>query len=233
MDARLRAAASARQPFVLRGVLFDLDGVLVDSLASIAACFNHTLQAIGRPPLALASLRPLIGPPLEESVRSVIGDDPQLLARFIAVYRERYAATAVDETLPAAGLAEVVAELASCTTLAVATSKPEVFARPILAGLGVAQHFVAICGRSLALDAEPKSAVIARALQSFAGRAEGLVMVGDRRHDVAGAAVHGIPTIGVLHGMGSEEELRAAGARWLAADLRALPGLLREIEAEL
>ncbi|WAS94363.1 HAD hydrolase-like protein [Nannocystis punicea] len=218
---------------MLRGVLFDLDGVLVDSLASIGACFNHALQALGRPPLPAASLRPLIGPPLEESAQSVIGDDPQLLARFIHVYRERYAATAVDETRPAAGLVEVVTELAARVPLAVATSKPEVFARPILAGLGVAQHFVAICGRSLALDSEPKAAVIARALQSFAGRAEGLVMVGDRRHDVSGAATHGIPTIGVLHGMGSEEELRAAGARWLAADLRALPGLLREIEDQL
>lgn len=218
---------------VLRGVLFDLDGVLVDSLASIAACFNHALQAIGRPPLPLASLRPLIGPPLEESAQSVIGDDPQLLARFITQYRERYAATAVHETRPAAGLAEVLAELAARTELAVATSKPEVFARPILEALQVAQHFRAICGRSLALDSEPKATVIARALQSFAGRAEGLVMVGDRRHDVVGAATHGIPTIGVLHGMGTAEELRAAGARWLVADLRALPGLLREIEAEL
>ncbi|MCY0988909.1 HAD hydrolase-like protein [Nannocystis sp. ILAH1] len=218
---------------MLRGVLFDLDGVLVDSLASIGACFNHALQTLGRPPLPLASLRPLIGPPLEESAQSVIGDDPQLLARFIAAYRERYAATAVAETRPAAGLVEVMTELAARTDLAVATSKPEVFARPILAGLGVDHCFRAICGRSLELDAEPKAAVIARALQSFAGRAEGLVMVGDRRHDVIGAAAHGIPTIGVLHGMGSEDELRAAGARWLAADLRALPGLLREIEAQL
>jgi len=218
---------------VLRGVLFDLDGVLVDSLASIGACFNHALQALGRPPLALASLRPLIGPPLEESARSVLGDDPQLLARFIAHYRERYAATAVHETRPAAGLAEVLAELAARLPLAVATSKPEVYARPILAALDVDGYFRAICGRSLALDDEPKAAVIARALRAFDGRAEGLVMVGDRRHDVVGAAAHGIPTIGVLHGMGTAEELEAAGARWLAADLRALPGLLREIEAAL
>ena len=218
---------------MLRGVLFDLDGVLVDSLDSIGACYNHALQTLGRPPLPLASLRPLIGPPLEESAQAVIGDDPRLLARFIAAYRERYAATAVAETRPAAGLVEVMTELAARTDLAVATSKPEVFARPILAGLGVAQCFRAICGRSLELDSEPKAAVIARALHAFAGRAEGLVMVGDRRHDVIGAAAHGIPTIGVLHGMGSEDELRAAGARWLAADLRALPGLLREIEAQL
>lgn len=225
---------------MLRGVLFDLDGVLIDSLASIGACFNHALQAVGRPPRPLASLRPLVGPPLEESVAALLQtDDPALLARFIADYRERYAATAVLETRPVDGLREVLTELAAAYPLAVATSKVEVYARPILAALGVEDCFrprgqpdapSRIFGRSLALDAEPKAAVIGRALAAFDGRADGLVMVGDRRHDVVGAASHGIPTIGVLHGMGTLEELRAAGARWIVPDLRALPGLLRELD---
>ena len=59
-----------------------------------------------------------------------------------------------------------------------------------------------------------------------------LVMIGDREHDVLGAAVHGVPTIGVLHGMGSRDELEAAGARWVAADLLALPELLARIDDE-
>jgi phosphoglycolate phosphatase len=52
-------------------------------------------------------------------------------------------------------------------------------------------------------------------------------MVGDRRYDVLGAAAHGLPCVGVLWGVGSEEELREAGAAALADAPAMLPGLLR------
>ena len=48
--------------------------------------------------------------------------------------------------------------------------------------------------------------------------------------DLLGAAAHGIPTIGVLHGMGGREELEMAGARWICDDLWGLPALLEQID---
>ena len=216
----------------LRGILFDLDGVLINSLPSIAACMNHALVSLGRPPLAEALVRPLIGPPIEDSAALLLGSsDPGECAAFIRLYRERYEATCAEETLAMPGLQPVLAALAERWPLALATSKPEVFARKILEALGVSGHFArgGMFGRSLALDNETKAGVVARALLVLGG-GEGLVMVGDRKYDVLGAAEHGVPTIGVLHGMGSREELRAAGARWLAPDLFALPGLIDRID---
>ena len=218
----------------LRGVLFDLDGVLIDSLPSITACMNYTLAQLGRPPLAAERVRPLIGPPLEDSAAVVLGTaDPGQVEAFVATYRRRYAQTCAQESLPAAGLREVLAELSPRWPLAVATSKAEVFARQILDALAVTRHFArgGVFGRSLALDHSGKAEVVGRALAVMGGAA-GLVMVGDREHDVLGAAAHGVPTIGVLHGMGSRAELEAAGARWIAADLRALPALLGRIDAD-
>ncbi len=217
----------------LRGLLFDLDGVLIDSLPSIGACMNHALEQLGRPALALQMIRPLIGPPLEDSASLLLGtSEPAQVAAFAALYRERYAATCTQESVPAAGMREVLTTLAQRWPLALATSKPEVFARQILEAFAVSECFVrgGIYGRSLALDGEDKAGVIGRALVMLGGPS-GLVMIGDRKHDVAGAAVHGIPTIGVLHGMGERAELETAGARWIVDDLWALPALLERIDA--
>lgn len=219
----------------LRGLLFDLDGVLIDSLPSISACMNHALVGLGRPPLSDAMVRPLIGPPLEDSAMLLLGgDDPAQLQAFVKLYRDRYAATCTTETLAMPGMQAVLGELAQRWPLALATSKPEVYARDILAALGVAECFArgGIFGRSLTLDHMDKAAVVGRALTVLGG-ADGLVMVGDREHDVIGAAAHGVPTIGVLHGMGSREELERAGARWIVEDLPALPELLGRIDAGL
>jgi len=218
---------------LVRGLIFDLDGVLVDSLPSITACLNDALVRLGRPEISAETARPLVGPPIEETAAKLLdSEDAGEIARFIALYRERYTRTCTQETRPAAGLREVLTELAGRWPLAVATSKPEVYARPILAALGVARLFIeeGICGRSLALDRAGKAEVVARAA-GLLGGVEGLVMVGDREHDVVGAAVHGIPTIGVLHGSGSREELERAGARWVVEDLHGLPGLVGRIDA--
>jgi phosphoglycolate phosphatase len=217
----------------LRGLLFDMDGVLIDSLPSILACMNHTLVRLGRAPVGAEQVRPLIGPPLEVSALQLIGD-PSRVPEFVAVYRERYAETCVRETLAMPGLKPVLTTLGQRWPLAVATSKAELYVRPILAALGVEALFArgGIFGRSLALDSEDKATVVGRACAALGG-AQGLLMIGDREHDVIGARAHGIDTIGVLHGMGSREELARAGAKWIASDLYALPRLIERIDAGL
>lgn len=216
---------------MLQAILFDLDGVLIDSLASIQDAMNHALAGLGRRPLSRAEIRPMVGPPLGRSVPELLAsDDPALIERFIADYRRRYAAIAPTMSAPMAGLGEVIPALAERWPLAVATSKPEAFARPILAALGVAGAFRAIVGGALDHHRDTKATVIGRALAALGRGPAGVVMVGDRSYDVVGAAAHGIPTIGAVYGMGDAEELRGAGARWLIDGLGELPGLLDRLD---
>jgi len=216
---------------VLQAVLFDLDGVLIDSVASIGASMTYALEAMGRPPRPPEVMRVFVGPQLEESAARLLGtDDPEQIARWITAYRAHYDVHCVAQTTPAEGLTEVIEGLAVRVPLAVATSKPEVYAERLLKAFGVRGRFQALCGRSLKLDRENKAQVIARALAALG--VEGgpkVVMVGDREHDVHGARAHAIPTLGVLHGAGDEHELRAAGARWIVADLRAAGGLIHAL----
>lgn len=219
-------------PAELRVLLFDLDGVLIDSVPAIGTAMGQALAEMGRPPLTVEAVRPLIGPPLEESAAIALGsDDPSLIADFVGRFRAVYRQIFLDKTLPAPALDTVIPELARSYTLLVATSKPEAYAEPLLRHLGVVSHFRAVVGRSLALDHHSKAAVIARALAHVPEVAPAQVlMVGDRRYDVEGAREHGIATIGIRSGTGGEVELREAGAAWIVDGLSELSAWLTSTE---
>ena len=71
--------------------------------------------------------------------------------------------------------------------------------------------------------------MIAYALDVLGAMARDVLMVGDRRHDVLGAAAHGIKTVGVLYGYGGEKELSEAGAVALAADAKELYKCIKQV----
>ena len=122
------------------------------------------------------------------------------------------------------GIPEALEVLAARMPLVVATSKAQALAEPLLEQLGLRGPLQAIFGPSLQARDEAKSLTIARALEGLP-HARRAVMVGDRKFDVLGARAHELPCVGVLWGIGSEQELREAGAVALAAE----PGELVEL----
>ena len=194
-------------------VLFDLDGVLVDSRQAIAGCLNHALAAQGHAARPEPDLHRFIGPPLAAAFAQLTGEPAgsPAVAACVASYRERYATASVSETTLVDGIEAALAELAGDHVLAVATSKPAAFAEPILAALGIRDRFAVVAGPGLAVRAEDKATTIGRALAALDG-AERAVMVGDRSFDVAGARAHGLAAIGVTWGIGAAAELAGADA---------------------
>jgi phosphoglycolate phosphatase len=207
-------------------VLFDLDGVLVDSRAAYAASMNATLADHGHPVRDDAELHGYLGPPLHRTFATLVPEATEKeLDALVLGYRARYGAVMVAQSTLFPGIAEALATLAAAAPLVVATSKAQALARPLLEGLGVAEHFGAIVGPSLQARDEAKSLTIARALEGLP-HARRPVMVGDRKFDVLGARAHGLPCVGVLWGIGSEQELRDAGAAALVSAPAELPAAL-------
>jgi phosphoglycolate phosphatase len=215
----------------LQAVLFDLDGVLVDSRAPIARSINFALEACGLAPRPAASLHPRIGDSLYGIFAELLreeGADPGRAPECMERYRELYRELCLTETRLVPGVAELLAGLAERRPLAVATSKPVAFAAPILERLGIDGRFAAIVGPALGLaEAETKRETAARALGAL-GLAPGApaALVGDRHHDVSAARALRIAAVGVTWGCGSEAELREAGAEWIVGAPEELRRLL-------
>ena len=193
-------------------VLFDLDGVLVDSRAAITECINHALAAHGLRTHAETALLRFIGPPLGVTFSELTGQasDSDLVLSCVTAYRARYVEVSLRVTTVVPGIADALAELARHRRLAVATSKAVAFAEPLLTALGLRDFFTVVAAPELNAHSEGKSVTIGAALAAL--DPERAVMVGDRSFDIAGAHARALPAIGVTWGIGDHDELTAAGA---------------------
>ena len=211
-------------------ILFDLDGTLTDSAPGILNSVRHACRKLGLPLPGEDVLRRFLGPPLPDSFREYLHLDEADVARAVAAFREYYPDKGIFENDVYPGVPALLADLkAAGKTVVMATSKPEGFAQRIMEHFSLAGYFDAICGATMDETRTDKGQVIAYALQTAGipdGR--GVVMVGDREHDVKGAARNGLPCIGAVYGYGSAEELSAAGAVALAYTVQDLHGLLLE-----
>lgn len=208
-------------------VLFDLDGTLSDSAPGILSALRHAFVVNGIPPLDAHTERALLGPPFYESLPPLIGGEGKL-SGVIDAYRERYTAGDMYDTLAYDGVGDVLAAAhAAGVRLAVATSKPEHYAMPIVEHLGLAGYFETIGGDELDGSLPTKALVIAKVLDRLGRPAPSTVlMVGDRSHDVAGAREHGIACVGAGWGYGLDGELAGAGAQPICAKPGELPTAL-------
>lgn len=208
-----------------RIVLFDLDGTVSDSAAGILSSLRRALAANGIAPLEATTERSLLGPPFYESLPPLIGEHN--LWPVIESYRQYYA-TAMYETTVFPGVAAVLDALhADGRRLAVATSKPEQYARPIIDHLGLDSFFETVGGDDLDGSRKSKALVIEKVLQRL-GRPDpaDVVMIGDREHDVLGAREHGIDTVAAGWGYAMPGELEAARPAALCATPRELAAAL-------
>ncbi|MCF8533467.1 MAG: HAD hydrolase-like protein [Reyranella sp.] len=197
-----------------RSVLLDLDGTLVDSLPGILESCQAALRALGHEPDEALDIRRAIGPPLEEIMQDLLrpyGDDRTDEAA--AAYRRHYGESGFLGSEPYPGIGRSLEEMKQAgLQIYLATSKRVTFARRILDHLGFATFFDGIHGSVPDGTLDHKPELLAHVLSEHALSPAHSVMVGDRRHDIAGAHAVGMRGLGVLWGYGTREELETAGA---------------------
>lgn len=200
-----------RQIMGYKHVFFDLDGTLTDSGEGILKCAKLALHHFGITGYDEKQLRSFVGPPLRESFLR-FGVKMEDTDEAIRIFRSRYLTVGKFENFPYPGIHDLLQRLldGGCS-LYVATSKPETTALEVLERFDLTRYFTKICGATMDDARTTKSAVIGYLLGQLE-HPERVVMVGDTAFDVAGAAEHHIPTIGVSWGYGEVADMARAGA---------------------
>ena len=209
-------------------ILFDLDGTLTDPEEGITNSVVYALKTYGIKETP-ANCRRFIGPPLGPELQKVYGVDPR---ESVLRFREYFEERGIFENVIYPDTEAVLQRLKSAgKKLAVATSKPEVFAEKVLEHFGIRKYFDGVFGATLDESRVQKPEIIHEALNAFPGL--DAVMVGDRMHDIQGAKASHIPSVGLLSGFGSRQELEEAGADHIVSSLTdTLPLLLGQADPQ-
>lgn len=207
-------------------VFFDLDGTLTDPKIGITGSIQYALDKLGIPVPSQDDLTWCIGPPLRASFVSLLGGEKDA-DRGVELYRERFGTIGLFENTLYAGIADALTAVAAPgRRLFVATSKPHVFADRIIDHFGLRRHFTRVFGSELDGTRVDKSDLLRYALDETGTDPARAIMIGDRKHDIAGAANNAMAAIGVLYGYGGRTELTEAGAKHLVTSPTEIAGLI-------
>ena len=185
-------------------VIFDLDGTLTDSAQGIVSSFRHALGKVGAAVPDGDLISRIVGPPMHHTLRAM--DLGERTEAAITAYYDDYTSRGWAMNALFEGVRPLLDDLSAAgTRLAVATSKAEPTALRILAHFGLSEHFEVVAGAGVDRSRAAKADVLARALVRLQPLPPRLLMVGDRVHDVEGAAAHGIDTVVVGWGYGRDD----------------------------
>jgi phosphoglycolate phosphatase len=216
---------------LLRPVVFDLDGTLVDSKQDIVVAANHVLEAAGREALPDAVVAGYVGDGARYLIGCVLGLDPSdpAVTPHLDVFLDYYTDHAVDHTTLMPGALEVLGAM-SGRKVALCTNKSRRTTLAVLDGLGITDRFDAIVAGGDTPKNKPSPDPLLLAAELLGASAADLVMVGDGPQDILAARAVGAYGVGVRGGILPIERLVAAAPDVVLDDLSELPALLMRLD---
>lgn len=207
------------------GLIFDLDGTLVNSLQGITVSLNHTLAELNLPTHSLEIVRGFIGNGARILIERAapVGTAEALLHSLEQAFKSHYDLTWPAGTFPYTGILGLLETLQDRGhPLAVLSNKPHVFTEIIVSQLFPTIHFAAVLGQRAGIPHKPDPAgahEISRTLQLPPSHC---IVIGDSTMDLETAHHAGMRAIAVTWGFHERKRLLTAGADFLADDPAAL-----------
>ncbi len=187
------------------GILFDLDGTLLDTLEDLADSVNHILAANGYPARTLAEVRAFVGNGAGQLIRKAAPEGTDVEA-LLSQFQRYYADHCQIKTRPYPGILEALAELSRKYPLAIVSNKPDAAVKALCA-----QYFPGIpaMGETAQCPRKPAPDMVLRAMAELS--VERCIYVGDSEVDIQTAHNAQVPCLSVLWGFRSRYDLLEAG----------------------
>lgn len=202
-----------------KGVIFDLDGTLVNSLEDIADSMNIVLQRHGFPPHDLPAYRRFIGNGMTNLMHEALPESSRKEELILKCYNsllEDYRHNCINKTRPYDGIVELLNELTALKIkIAVFSNKIDELTRKVVATLLPNWNFEEVIGFSAEIPRKPNPLGALLISRKIGIRPENLIYVGDTDVDMLTANSAGMYAVGALWGFRSKEELTTSGARYL------------------
>lgn len=190
------------------GILFDLDGTLLNTLEDLLDATNYALACCGYPERTLSELRRFVGNGAENQIRMSLpeGSTSQDVQRVLNIYKPYYTAHCQIKTRPYDGILEALEKLKGKYPIAIVSNKPDSAVKALCA-----EVFPGIYALGEAPDCPRKPApdMVYKACRAIG--ADTCVYVGDSEVDVLTARNAGAPCLSVLWGFRDREDIAAAG----------------------
>jgi phosphoglycolate phosphatase len=216
----------------VRALLFDLDGTLIDSTADLADSGNWLRAQESLEPLSREQIGSYVGDGAESMVRRLLQRPEGDVDAQVEAYKRHYNEHCLDQTKFYPGVASTLEQLrARGYAMAVVTNKPERISKKILDGLGVGHCFGAVIGGNTCLNKKPHPEPLLRACADLDTAPKACAMIGDSRVDVEAGHNAGMPSLGLLGGIGAQDLLRAAAPEELLERFTQLLDLFPSLQA--
>jgi len=197
----------------LKGILFDLDGTIVDTSRDITANLNRAFESMNYPRLSHETILSHVGfgahflveKCLRENQPDIVVDE-KLVTELWERFRDHYRVHIVDEAFPYPGVSEYLEK--EDRPMGVISNKPEEFVVAVLRELGLIHHFKFTWGRDTLPVSKPNPEVIRFGVHELGIRDPKLVcMVGDNPVDIIAAKGAGAISVALSHGFSSSKLL--------------------------
>ena len=211
------------------GILFDLDGTLLDTLEDLKDSVNYALSQYGCPPRTLSEIREFVGNGAKRLIAlSLPGkeNDPPV-EDVLATYQSYYKTHSKIKTKPYPGVLEALQYLGSRYPIAIVSNKPDAATKTLCK-----EYFGDVYARGESTDCPRKPApdMLLKAMETIG--VEQCIYVGDSDVDVMTANNVGAKCLSVLWGFRNRDELERAGAKYFCDDPKKLAETLETMLSE-